>query len=1349
MICYQKLDPSSIKKNQVRQWNIFVNVVLLILSFVLFVRQALAQFPPIIYNPPSMLKISEEDLNLKEITSSSIFSEERIKRRFHFVFNKTPFQELGVKFQNRYDTDTFLPKYKGYIIQLKEKALLEKKLELELVKSERSTSRFAQLKNIFIKIFLESFLSPKTSRAEDDEVDIEKELNIQKVKIIKEQQSFLVKLPLSIRSKNKIVPQTNSIFNGLLLDVTDAEVRQISRYPEVKGIYPNLEVKANLINSTDLINADDVWQLDANDNNCSQTKKRCLTGRGVTIGIIDTGVDYGHQDLGGCLGFNCKVVGGYDFVNKDNDPMDDNGHGTHVAAIAAGNGVLKGVAPEAKIYAYKVLDKSGSGYMFDIIQAIERSMDPNQDGKYDDYLRVINLSLGANNGNPNDPLALAVDNASLNGVVVVVAAGNSGPAKKTINTPGVAREAITVGAIDSFERIADFSSRGFVEFSENGNNKILIKPDVVAPGVNICAAKSRQNYLYSTNRNRISTCIDDKHIALSGTSMAAPHVAGVAALLKQKYPHWGPRQIKLFLRSGAKQYPDVSIEDQGYGRVDAKQSISFKNIMLLAKLDSNGFIKNNFLEIIGSAKEDVKAVRRGYKGFEKYEIYYGKGDSSQNWVKIKESTSTINNKILASLDLSSLEGQKIYLRLKVYNTFGQSVEDKSLIIPDNFEITSIKNITSYATSNFIHKRSDVLILGKINSYQNNMKHFKIELSSENGKIDKEICNQPIFTLPLTKSLTIKCQVNRQIFSDLPNGQYSLYLSVLKDNTWIKDSISFKFYLVGQLLDNWPVELNGFVGDHLLVDKFSQATTRHPPLPLKTLSFSPSQSESALIFPFYTCFDFYCEYPDFGLMIFDQQGHYRNLTKLKNNLPLNGYLKPLIIFDKIWERNLMVFLNDVFPVYSDGTRHENKTQVIDINGNLIYYWDNNISPENLYYFERFIHNYEGTVFDINNDGVKEIFSLRNVQVYKNNRYRSMVSNNLYIGGWSVDGKKLPGFPIRIEPANSCLTKPHECRYTHSAILFLKDKARNSYNIGVVVNEYELKGGPPGATNFTVYFDIYSLEGQKIKRVNLFSPSDNKLTYLWPQYFAVTDFNNDGNWEAIVSYSILDYRLYKENYRDPNAYQNYLAIINNKGEILNTKIITGNGLIGLVVGDLGYAEPSIVAFFEDSPATPDEEGNILLIFDKNLNILNKHALKDTSYIINGVVIGNVDDDNSSEIIITFSPIWSYFANNPFLGVRILNSQANLKEEIIIPILGEYHFERWESYPILTDINNDKSIDIILQSNHDIPLDNNTLKPPKTRIYVLTFNTKNSSDHLDWPTYLHDNGNTSVFIKNDLFR
>src|SRR6184192_1128628 len=121
-------------------------------------------------------------------------------------------------------------------------------------------------------------------------------------------------------------------------------------------------------------------------------------GAGVVIAIIDTGIDYTHPAVAG------RVIGGYDFVNKDNDPMDDHFHGTHVAGIAAGNSdTLVGVAPEASLIAFKVLNASGSGSESDVLAAIERTVDPNGDGNTSDRVDVANLSLGGG-GSPDDPL---------------------------------------------------------------------------------------------------------------------------------------------------------------------------------------------------------------------------------------------------------------------------------------------------------------------------------------------------------------------------------------------------------------------------------------------------------------------------------------------------------------------------------------------------------------------------------------------------------------------------------------------------------------------------------------------------------------------------------------------------------------------------------------------------------------------------------------------------------------------------------------------------------------------------------------------------------------------------------
>ncbi|CDI05232.1 putative Subtilase family protein [Candidatus Nitrosotenuis uzonensis] len=160
-----------------------------------------------------------------------------------------------------------------------------------------------------------------------------------------------------------------------------------------------------------------------------------FTGNGIKVAVIDTGVDYNHPDLLG-FGHDSKVVGGYDFVENDNSPMDINGHGTEVAGIIAANGIMRGIAPDAKILAYRVSDTGNAVSSELIVNAIKRAISDGAD--------IINISLGVNR--TNDRIEDAINDAVRSGVVVIVAAGNSGPDRMTIGSPGKDPHAITVGA---------------------------------------------------------------------------------------------------------------------------------------------------------------------------------------------------------------------------------------------------------------------------------------------------------------------------------------------------------------------------------------------------------------------------------------------------------------------------------------------------------------------------------------------------------------------------------------------------------------------------------------------------------------------------------------------------------------------------------------------------------------------------------------------------------------------------------------------------------------------------------------------------------------------------------------
>jgi subtilisin family serine protease len=273
--------------------------------------------------------------------------------------------------------------------------------------------------------------------------------------------------------------------------------------------------------------------------------------------------------------YNDKVIAGYNWVTSSSNAYDDHGHGTHVAATVAGNGVLKGVAPEAKLVSYKVLDSHGRGYQSNVIGALDFAGYAHawpEDVGY--RMDMVSLSLGTDckyyyggytsECGPDDLVSKAVDRASERGLVVVVAAGNSGNnGASTITSPGTARTAITIGATNKTKQLTSFSSLGPVTW----NGTTIIKPDLLAPGYAICAAEKYASP-YSAYR-----CLDNTHIALSGTSMATPHVAGAAALILQLAPHYSPALIKQTLINSA-QNLNLTPEQQGYGfiRVDAAVS---------------------------------------------------------------------------------------------------------------------------------------------------------------------------------------------------------------------------------------------------------------------------------------------------------------------------------------------------------------------------------------------------------------------------------------------------------------------------------------------------------------------------------------------------------------------------------------------------------------------------------------------------------------------------------------------------------------------------------------------------------------------------------------------------------
>ncbi|MEU6844840.1 S8 family serine peptidase [Streptomyces sp. NPDC046716] len=295
------------------------------------------------------------------------------------------------------------------------------------------------------------------------------------------------------------------------------------------------KVEATLSDSTAQIGAPEVW-------------KGGNTGDGVDVAVLDTGYDQAHPDLTGVVEDSDSFVPGEDVTDR-------NGHGTHVASTIAGSGAAsggteKGVAPGVDLHVGKVLSDEGYGYDSWILAGMEWAA-------RDERARVISMSLGSSvNADGETVLAEAVNELSAEtGALFTIAAGNDGPGAQTVRSPGTADAALTVGAVDSSDAIADFSSRG----PRYGDD--ALKPEITAPGVGILAARSQY---FSEGSG--------SYISLSGTSMATPHVAGVAALVAAAHPDWTGSRIKDALVSTVKATPDITADDGGNGRVNAAQA---------------------------------------------------------------------------------------------------------------------------------------------------------------------------------------------------------------------------------------------------------------------------------------------------------------------------------------------------------------------------------------------------------------------------------------------------------------------------------------------------------------------------------------------------------------------------------------------------------------------------------------------------------------------------------------------------------------------------------------------------------------------------------------------------------
>ena len=256
--------------------------------------------------------------------------------------------------------------------------------------------------------------------------------------------------------------------------------------------------------------------------------KKGYTGKGIGIAIFDTGI-FLHPDL------KERIVEMNDYIGNKAYPYDDNGHGTHVAGIIAGDGKLSngkyaGIAPKALLYSYKILNENGNGNLKGAIEALEECILMAKEKR----IRIINFSMGMGKNVDREEKELllnCLEKAWDNNIVVVCAAGNEGPMQGSITPPGNLRKIITVGAMDDEdESLVENLNHGYS--SRGPTRSCIVKPEVVAPGTNIMSCNNTERPAYTLK---------------SGTSMSTPVVSGAIALLLEKYPGMTPAQVKLRL----------------------------------------------------------------------------------------------------------------------------------------------------------------------------------------------------------------------------------------------------------------------------------------------------------------------------------------------------------------------------------------------------------------------------------------------------------------------------------------------------------------------------------------------------------------------------------------------------------------------------------------------------------------------------------------------------------------------------------------------------------------------------------------------------------------------------------
>jgi subtilisin family serine protease len=1111
----------------------------------------------------------------------------------------------------------------------------------------------------------------------------------------------------------------------------------------------------------------------------AENTKVCFLGTDLNIYCHDYNSSYDYPSPESV--FNNKVVGGYDFVNNDNDPMDDMGHGTHVAGIAAGksqgnlienykyqegnyvgigeyfvygredtndyldiiklvsmekesdsvllvsiqginsNGEnsftmdisgdyaysdsgevyikadiinrkvsftwgsgadydnpgnfvsdfdiniskpigLNGVAPDAKLYAYKVLDAYGSGYWSDVIAGIERAVDPNKDGDFSDHADIMSLSLGSECGEyssecgPDDAVSQAIDNAVSNGVIAIIAAGNSGPGFETIGSPGTARKAITVGASNKWDGLADFSSKGPVIWKDiQGNEKYLIKPDIVAPGYEICSAQ----YDSAWNDRK---CFDNNHVAISGTSMATPHVAGAVALLKQAHPDWTPEQIKSQLQNTAKdifESEDSSkkLFSYGYGRLDILNAVVKKTPVLDLEININ--------KGLGIINLTYKADGDDLKN---YSIIYKQIDSNA-WKQLTSSTQL--NNLQNIFQISELDNGELFFKLEVYDN-NNNLFHKEIM-------TKIENIKPYISNkyNYLTEQFEKVY---VNVSSGNYISYEIYLSNSSQETPIYSSSNPLQSGEIA-------EINTDSIND---GEYNLIIRAEHES--------------GKIIDSQPLKVIVFKSLRKGLTGFSELEAP------RYFSVSDLEGDKKITFMSE-------EHEQLG------GGWYR----IYNNIEIwktDNREKLINKNNKLWEDDISyeIFNPQGYGIYNTGqtqlifddawkqgegddVTYGNRKGIIGKDLNYLYSWPSNIQNTRLHYGDYYSRVFDSKIYSLYEYDNWSLIDINysafwDSQVYKikiHNKYGELINN--------LEFKQFEHIEDAPSGWGGMLPSPR--------LFFIGE---DTSKLGVI-STGKLDYYANGQEKNTNWMDliIFDLETEQ-QIVSKSIPVDLDDFYSLNSVIS-GDVDNDNLTEIVISYSSLNQTLYNEDTYNLQVYHQNFLILDANGNEKYPKIS--------FAGYVGYNEAIITEYNNKKYIVSSLSGtwatgstDQLVVFDLQGNILT-NITNGYDQIIYEAVSGDIDSDEITEIIYSTYPRFWADDNGINSHINIINITGSLEKDI------EFYNSFIASQMALSDYNNNQQLDLsVIGESFD------GFNSLGTTLYNFNLGSDYNESNLYWP-------------------